>query len=86
MKSKPHFDEAKAQYMQGLIYDEMSRVIAEEMDEYWDEVKFNPNKKDGVKIEHEGARELSHIEHRGRLREELIQTGAMVLRALHDLC
>jgi G:T-mismatch repair DNA endonuclease (very short patch repair protein) len=61
-------------------------VIKEEFDEYWAEVMVNPNKKNGVRIADPGARELSHIEHRSRLRDELVQTGAMVLRALYDLC
>jgi hypothetical protein len=96
------FNEAKSRYFLELLHAEMElasrahkpfnshheafAVIAEEFNkEYWEEVCQNPAKKDGVRLTG-GDLELSQIEHRAALREELIQTGAMVLRALYDLC
>lgn len=50
-------------------------VIAEEFDEFWDEVKLNPAK---MSAEEREAWKL-------RMHKELIQTAAMCVRAIYDL-
>lgn len=50
-------------------------IIAEELDEFWDEVKKNPRK---MRI----AEELAWQEN---MRKELIQVAAMAIRAIYDL-
>jgi hypothetical protein len=50
-------------------------VIKEEFEEYWEEVKVNPNK---LKL----GEQLARIEH---MRKELIQVAAMAIRTIADL-
>ena len=50
-------------------------VILEELDEFWDEVKINPKKLSPDDQERRLA----------RMRNELIQLGAMAIRAIYDL-
>jgi glycyl-tRNA synthetase beta subunit len=50
-------------------------VIKEELDEFWDQVKINPNKLSAT----ERAERLE------KMREELTQTAAMCLRTMLDL-
>lgn len=62
---------------------EAKAVIEEEFEEYWDLVKLNPKKpmthpSKGTALSFEGWK--------AELKLELIQTAAMCLRALHDLC
>lgn len=62
-------------------------VIREEFEqEYWPLVCENPKKRNGQPIK-DTADCVSNIRRRNAaLRSELIQTAAMCLRALHDLC
>lgn len=54
---------------------EAHSVIAEEFDEFWDFVKMNPKK----------MNDDARAEWRKHIREELIQTAAMCVRAVYDL-
>ena len=54
---------------------EAKAVIEEELDEFWEQVKINPKK-----LEPEDQKLRI-----GRLRNELIQTAAMCVRAILDL-
>lgn len=62
---------------------EAHSVILEEFDEYWDLVKLNPAK---LMIHPTKGTPLSVGQWREELKTELIQTAAMCVRALHDLC
>ncbi len=62
---------------------EAHSVIMEEFDEYWDLVKLNPKK---PMVHPTKGTPLTVLEYSGELRMELIQTAAMCVRALHDLC
>lgn len=62
---------------------EAKSVIEEELDEYWDLVKLNPRKP----MVHPTKGYTLTPENREReMHTELVQTAAMCLRALHDLC
>lgn len=62
---------------------EAKSVIEEEFNEYWDLVKLNPRKP----MTHPTKGYALTPEQRNQeLREELIQTAAMCVRAVHDLC
>jgi hypothetical protein len=63
-------------HKQGIVsLHEAKAVIEEELDEFWDFVKQNPRKLNDL-----------HRKIRARgLREELIQTAAMCVRAIVDL-
>jgi len=50
-------------------------VILEELDEFWDLVKINPKK-----LNYDDAKKRLQ-----NMRNELIQTSAMCIRAIHDL-
>ena len=54
---------------------EAKAVIEEEFDEFWEQVKINPKK---LSIEQQDFRKVE-------LRNELIQTAAMCVRAIMDL-
>jgi hypothetical protein len=62
---------------------EAKSVIEEELDEYWDLVKLNPNK---PMVHPTKGYPLTVVQWRQELRDELVQVGAMCVRALHDLC
>lgn len=62
---------------------EAKAVIEEEFDEFWDLVKLNPNK---PMVHPTKGHVLSVEEWKREIRLELIQTAAMCLRAVHDLC
>ncbi len=62
---------------------EAHSVIEEEFDEYWDIVKLNPRK---PMIHPTKGTPLTVEEYRRELRTELIQTAAMCIRAVADLC
>ncbi len=57
-------------------------VLAEEVDELWDEVKTNPNKHPAAIP---GDTEYNFRKHKERLRGEAIQVAAMALRFITDL-
>lgn len=61
---------------------EAHSVIEEEFDEYWDLVKLNPRK---PMIHPTKGHALTVDEWKAELRQELIQTAAMCVRAIHDL-
>lgn len=62
-------------------------VIREEFEqEYWPLVCENPKKQNGQPILYVKDREANIRRRNAALRSELIQTAAMCLRALHDLC
>jgi hypothetical protein len=54
---------------------EAKAVIEEELDEFWDEVKLNPNKMS------QQSRQLW----KWRMRQELVQIAAMAVRSIVDL-
>ncbi len=62
---------------------EAKAVIEEEFDEYWELVKLNPKK---PMFHPTKGHALSIEQWKGELKTELVQTAAMCLRALHDLC
>lgn len=62
---------------------EAHSVIEEEFDEYWDLVKLNPRKQ---MVHPTKGTPLTVDEYKTELRLELVQTAAMCVRALHDLC
>lgn len=62
---------------------EAHSVILEEFDEYWDLVKLNPRK---PMFHPTKGYALSVEAWKQELRDELIQTAAMCLRALSELC
>lgn len=60
---------------------EAKAVIEEEFDEFWDLVKLNPKKP----LIHPTKGHLMTVEQwQDEMREELVQVGAMCLRAIHD--
>ncbi len=61
---------------------EAAAVIKEEFDEYWEEVKTNPRKHRYTMTAIREAEEQRDA----NLKLELIQTAAMCLRALVELC
>ena len=62
---------------------EAKSVIEEEFNEYWDLVKLNPKK---PMVHPTKGTPLTVEEWRTELKTELIQTAAVCLRTLHDLC
>lgn len=62
---------------------EAKAVIEEEFDEYWDLVKLNPRK---PMTHPTKGHAMTSDQWRQELRDELVQMGAMCVRALHDLC
>lgn len=62
---------------------EASAVIREEYEEYWDLVKLNPKK---LMTHPTKGTPLSVEQYKDELWTELVQTAAMCVRALHDLC
>lgn len=62
---------------------EAKAVIEEEFTEYWDLVMLNPRK---PMVHPRKGYPLSPEQRNQELKEELVQTAAMCLRALHDLC
>lgn len=57
-------------------------VIEEEFDEFWELVKLNPKK---PMVHPTKGTPLSPLDRTTQMREELIQTAAMCVRAAHDL-
>jgi len=58
-------------------------VLLEEVDELWDEVKFNPKK--GIDRSNAIAVELAKQAHRDRMRKEAIHVAAMAIRFASEL-
>jgi hypothetical protein len=62
---------------------EAKAVIEEEFDELWELIKLNPKK---PMIHPSKGYPLSIGQWKAEIREELIQTAAMCVRAVYDLC
>jgi len=62
---------------------EAHSVILEEFDEYWDLVKLNPRK---PMVHPTKGIPLTVEQWKAELQDELVQTAAMAIRALVELC
>lgn len=77
------FVKAASKHKSMNSHHEAKAVIEEEFDEYWDLVKLNPRK---PMVHPTKGTPLTVDQYREELRTELVQTAAMCLRALYDLC